>query len=109
MPYIKQDKRDVLNPAIDSVLDALRQLESDDPDNNFEGNMNYIVSTLIAKSYGTSYRDINDVVGFVTSALLEYYIRVAVPYEKQKAYENGDVYGDAHLSSEEKAFGVDKK
>ncbi|MDE1830600.1 MAG: hypothetical protein KGI25_09785 [Thaumarchaeota archaeon] len=92
MPYIKQEKRDVLNPAIDAVVSALRQLESDDENNNFEGNVNYVFSSIIAKAYDTSYRSINDVVGGLTCVKDEYYARVAVPYEKQKAFENGDVY-----------------
>lgn len=92
MPYIKQEKRDVLNPAIDQVLSALRQLASDDPDNNFEGNMNYVITSLIAKSYNVSYRDINDVRGMLACVADEYYRRVAGPYENQKAFENGDVY-----------------
>lgn len=95
MPYIKQEKRDVLDSAIDAVVSALRQLESDDENNNFEGNVNYVFSSIIAKSYPVSYRAINDVVGVLTCVKDEYYARVAVPYEKQKAFENGDVYDTA--------------
>jgi len=95
MPYIKQEKRDVLDQAIADVANALRQLESDDPDNNFEGNMNYVISSLIAKSYKISYRDINDVIGMLECVKQEYYRRVAVPYETQKAFDNGDVYDQA--------------
>lgn len=92
MPYIKPDKRAVLDSAINAVVDGLRQLESDDETNNFEGNVNYIFSTIIAKCYDVSYRSINDVVGVLTCVKDEYYARVAIPYEKQKAFENGDVY-----------------
>lgn len=103
MPYIKQEKRDVLNPAIDAVVDALRQLESDDDKNNFEGNVNYVFTTIIAKSYDVSYRSINDVLGVLKGVSDEYYRRVAAPYENQKAHDNGDVYTtpsvDAFLQS----------
>lgn len=94
MPYIKQEKRDLLEKPIEAVRDALRQLESDDPENNFEGNMNYVISSLIARCYKVSYRDINDVVGMLNCVKDEYYRRVAVPYENQKAHDHGDVYGD---------------
>ena len=92
MPYIDQSKRDVLEASIASVVDALRQLESDDPDNNFEGNLNYTFTSIINRVYNTSYRSINDVVGVLECVKQEFYSRVATPYEKQKAYENGDVY-----------------
>lgn len=92
MPYIKQDKRDVLDPAIAAVVDALRQLESDDESNNFEGNVNYVFTRIIAKSYNTSYRSINDVKGVLAAVRDEYERRIAGPHEAQKCFENGDVY-----------------
>lgn len=92
MPYIAQSKRDLLEQPIEAVRDALRQLESDGPENNFEGNMNYIISTLIDRCYKVSYRDINDVVGMLDCVKQEYYRRVAIPYENQKIHDNGDVY-----------------
>jgi hypothetical protein len=39
-----------------------------------------------------SYRTINDVLGALEGAKLEFYRRVAAPYEDQKIQENGDVY-----------------
>lgn len=92
MPYIIQSKRDVLNPAINQLIDALRQLESDDERNNFEGNLNYAISTVISKVYNRSYRSVNDVVGVLESIKLEYYRRRAAPYEDQKCRDNSDVY-----------------
>lgn len=93
MPYIAQEKREILDKAVAVVVDALRQLESDDPQNNFEGCMNYTITKLINVAYTkTSYRDINDVVGVLECVKQEFYRRRAAPYENQKAYENGDVY-----------------
>ena len=41
MPYIKQEKRDVLDPIIDELHRTITELELDDPDgNNTEGNLN---------------------------------------------------------------------
>lgn len=92
MPYIKQEKRDVLETAITAVVDGLRQLESDDDQNNFEGNFNYVISSIIARCYNISYRSINDVQGVLKCVGDEYKRKVVDPYEAQKEFENGPVY-----------------
>lgn len=93
MPYIDQTKRDVLDPAIISLVDGLRQLECDYPEGNFEGNINYAITKLLILAYGkVSYRDINDVIGALECAKLEFYRRRAAPYEDQKCRDNDDVY-----------------
>ena len=93
MPYVQQPKRDVLDPIINDLHNALVGLELDDPSNNFEGNMNYIITKLITVCYtATSYREINDVVGMLECVKQEYYRRVAAPYENMKAHDNGDVF-----------------
>jgi len=45
------------------------------------------------KEEGLSYRTINDILGALEGAKLEFYRRVAVPYENSKLSENGDIYG----------------
>jgi hypothetical protein len=94
MPYIKQYKRDVLDSAINEVVNALRELESDDPANSFAGNLNYLISSILYKSYGDQprYDDINEIVGMLECCKLEFYRRIAAPYEDIKTKENGDVY-----------------
>ena len=93
MPYIIKSKREVLDGPISQIVDALRQLESDfGDDNNFEGNFNYIISSIIAKSYNISYRSINDVQGVLKCVGDEYKRKVVDPYEAQKEFENGSVY-----------------
>lgn len=39
-----------------------------------------------------NYTMLNDVMGALESAKLEFYRRVVVPYEEEKIKENGDVY-----------------
>jgi hypothetical protein len=88
MPYIKQERRDQL-------------LNNDFPENvgdNFaknSGELNFYITMLI-KEYlltkGTSYEAINDILGALEGAKLEFYARVARPYEDTKIQENGDVY-----------------
>lgn len=92
MPYIKQDKRAVLDPSIDELLNALRELESDDPTNNMEGNINYVISRILYRVYpGDSYREVNDAMGVLESAKAEYYRKRAAPLEDQKEFDNGPV------------------
>ena len=92
MPYIKQDKRTVLDPTLESLFNALRELECDDDMNNTEGNINYVFTRILQHVYpGHSYREVNDAIGVLECCKQEYYHRIAVPYEMQKAFENGDV------------------
>lgn len=41
---------------------------------------------------GLSYATINEALGALSGAQLEFYRRVAAPYETQKAIDNGEVY-----------------
>jgi hypothetical protein len=90
MPYIKQEKRDVVDPTIDELHKLLVSLENTQ-DNNTEGNINYIFTRLLKKCYGKSYANINSVMGILNSVSHEYYRTQAAPYEDQKKFENGEV------------------
>jgi len=79
MPYIKQDCR------LDSV-----QRHPQNP-----GELNYAITMLVDRYFrhqGGRYQQINDVVGALEGAKMEFYRRVVAPYEDQKCAENGDVY-----------------
>lgn len=93
MPYIKEAKRDVIDPTIEEVLTALRELESDDPTNSMAGNINYLFTRILNRVYSSPrYDDINEAIGILECCKQEFYRRVAVPYEEQKRYDNGDAY-----------------
>jgi len=91
MPYIKQEKRDILDPTIDELHRLLVNLRLDNESDNMEGNINYIFTKLLKKCYGDSYKEINDAMGILNSVTHEFYREVAVPYENQKKFENGSV------------------
>ncbi len=59
------------------------------------GELNYAITSVI-KSYlditPMSYSTINDILGALEGAKVEFYRRVAVPYEDKKKEQNGDVY-----------------
>jgi hypothetical protein len=80
MPYINEERRD----AIKSFNDP-----------RTAGELNYVL-TGICRDYwyehGPNYATINDIVGALEGAKLEFYRRVAAPYEDEKIKENGDVY-----------------
>ena len=84
MPYIKQSDREYIKPGSEFTPSV-------------PGSLNYQITCLI-RTYiqvnGLNYQRINDVLGALEGAKLEFYRRVAVPYERGKMEANGDVYGD---------------
>jgi hypothetical protein len=82
MPYILQERR---KDILDSGL-----VDIDTP-----GELNFGISALCneyARKHGMSYSTINDILGALTGATLEFNRRVVIPYEDVKIIENGDVY-----------------
>jgi hypothetical protein len=59
------------------------------------GELNFII-TNICQNYlddnGKNYAKINDIIGALEACKLEFYRRLAAPYEDTKIEENGDVY-----------------
>ncbi len=89
MPYITRDRRASYDNAIAGLSAAIAE---DTPD----GDMNYIITRLLdgwLSKRGLSYTAIADVVKVLETAKLEFYRRVAAPYEDEKIAVNGDVYG----------------
>lgn len=83
MPYIPADDR----PA--------RDLRAREPRPATAGELNYQITTLLqayVDEHGLRYSTINDCLGALEGAKLEFYRRVAAPYEDDKITENGDVY-----------------
>lgn len=59
------------------------------------GELNYAITQFCVawvENNGLSYQSINDVLGVLDGVAKEFYLRVAVPYETKKIFENGDVY-----------------
>lgn len=84
MPYIKKRNRDAASRM---------------PCN--PGELNFTITQLCTGYMvrnGLNYANINEVMGALESAKLEFYRRVAAPYEDKKIFENGDVYPPELLS-----------
>lgn len=89
MPYLTKKEKE--------KLDRVRV-----PQNG--GELNYLITKLIRDYIGKvgfndklepnklNYQAINDVLGALEGAKLEYYRRIGVPYENMKLSINGDVY-----------------
>lgn len=87
MPYIEQ--------GIRASLDEGRKAQKG-------GELNYQISKLLndfCAMKGLSYATVNEAVGALECAKLEFYRRVAAPYEDKKVASNGEVY----VFQEEKA------
>jgi hypothetical protein len=59
------------------------------------GELNYEITAIVndyLNAKGLSYSVINDIMGALEGAKVEFYRRVAVPYEDEKIHINGDVY-----------------
>jgi hypothetical protein len=81
MPYLMKEDRDNLD---------VRGLKP-----NKGGELNYLISKMLndfIAMRGLSYSAVNEAMGALESAKLEFYRRVAAPYEDKKAIENGEVY-----------------
>jgi hypothetical protein len=97
MPYIKQEIRDQIDPAIENLLIAMMKTKVEGkavlPS---AGWYNYVITTLLNMGHATTlypnYDDINTIMGILESVKQEFYRRVAAPYEDKKVTENGDVY-----------------
>lgn len=86
MPYIKQEQREAFRKVGET---------GHNPETKTPGELNYEITLKLLKYIkvnGLSYQTINDIVGALEGAKLEFYRRVAAPYEDEKIKTNGDVY-----------------
>jgi len=85
MPYILKEDRARLDTAIDNLANLIKPEQR-------AGELNYIINRLMLKLVGQAkYADINELMGALECAKIEFYRRKAAPYEDKKAVENGDL------------------
>jgi hypothetical protein len=91
MPYVDTATRQLLDTSLEAVACRIAKMASARP-----GDMNYAISALIKKVYGTKlkYADYNEIIGVLEDAKLEFYRSRVAPYEDKKKIENGDLYLD---------------
>ena len=87
MPYIKQEHKQFLfTKSVSEVGDLCTT----------PGELNFVITCIVRDYFKRTdkgnYQAINDVVGALEGAKLEFYRRIGSPYEDLKIKENGDVY-----------------
>lgn len=84
MPYIQSGIREEFNEFLTFLGETIES----------PGELNYCF-TILMKHYlfrhGKSYKTLNDCIGVLEAAKLEFYRREVVEYENTKIKENGDV------------------
>ena len=87
MPYITQDRRDILDPAINAINEKIEI--------GNEGELNYVITRIAARwmlhQGKLAYAKVNATAGVLQKVLAEFDARVTLPYEVLKAHLNGDI------------------
>ena len=84
MPYIKPEDRSELAAFSDDLSDLIRSV----------GELNYVITRIChnwIEKTGKRYTHLNQVMGVLECAKLEFYRMVVSQYENQKILENGKV------------------
>ena len=78
-------------PKYEKNLTELINILKEQTVDQIDGQLNYIITRILKESYPLRYFNINRAVGVLECCKLEYYRRVAAPYEDTKIEQNGDV------------------
>jgi len=87
LPYIKAEKRVKYEKALHELVGILKSL----PPEEVDGELNYVVTKILKEVYPLKYYHLNKAIGVLECIKLEFYRRVAAPYEDVKIKESGDV------------------
>ena len=85
MPYIsEQNRRELMwvGQALEDV-NKCKKISA--------GELQYIIALAIKHIGPENYQDMNDIMGALAGAQMEFYRRTVAPYEDKKIKENGDV------------------
>jgi hypothetical protein len=87
MPYIKMEDRPKYEESLSELISTLKS----QPVESIDGELNYIITRILKESYPLRYFNLNRAMGVLECCKLEFYRRVAAPYEDTKIEQNGDV------------------
>lgn len=87
MPYIKPENRKKYEEILKNLTGILKSL----PPEEVDGELNFAITSILKEVYPLRYYHINKAIGVLECAKLEFYRRVAAPYEDLKKKESGDV------------------
>jgi len=85
MPYIsEQNRRELM--WVDRALEDLNESKK-----MSAGELQYVIALAIKHIGPENYQDMNDIMGALAGAQMEFYRRTVAPYEDTKIVLNGDV------------------
>jgi hypothetical protein len=92
MPYVKNKDRKELNDKIHALTDSVNDVSED----NIEGVLNYVITTLLTNSVRPDnkkwkYNIFNRAIGILECVKLEFYRRLISQYEAKCIDDNGDI------------------
>jgi len=87
MPYIKMEDRPKYEKPLSELISTLKSQSVE----SIDGELNYIITRILKESYPLRYFNLNRAMGVLECCKLEFYRRVAAPYEDTKIEQNGDV------------------
>jgi len=87
MPYIKSENRKKYEKVLRELVDILKAL----PPEEVDGELNFVVTKILKTVYPLRYYHVNKAIGVLECIKLEFYRRIAAPYEDTKIRESGDV------------------
>ena len=87
LPYIKSENRKKYEKVLRELVDILKSL----PPEEVDGELNFVITKILKAVYPLRYYHINKAIGLLECIKLEFYRRVAAPYEDTKIKESGDV------------------
>lgn len=92
MPYIPDEQRQDLDPAIDRLAGQIRALSAKQ-EGDYEGLLNYSVTRLSLQVIPERrYKHIARVSGVLANVYSEFYRRYVGPFEEEAAAKHGDVF-----------------
>jgi hypothetical protein len=87
LPYIRPENRTKYEKTLKELIGILKSLPMEEVD----GDLNYVVTRILKEVYPLRYFHLNRAIGVLECIKLEFYRRVAAPYEDLKIKESGDV------------------
>jgi len=87
VPYVKPENRLKYEKVLGELIDILKSMPAEEVD----GELNYVITKILKQVYSLRYFHINKAIGVLECVKLEFYRRVAAPYEDKKMKESGDV------------------
>ena len=89
--YITEEKRDQLNPLIESLLDKLSEFQLDDlSTDDLDANVEFIFATILTQLYAGD--ETRVALGILNNVSQEYFRRVGAPYYVQQSFDLGETF-----------------